>query len=68
MSIKRQEWVDWMKENKPIPQMTNTQARFADYILNDEKLVEMMSHPGDIESIFKNIAHYLKNRDYVRKK
>jgi hypothetical protein len=62
-SFKMQEWVDWSKQNKPIEPLTNAQARFAEKILNDPTLEQMLSQPGDIASIFKSIAFYLKNRD-----
>lgn len=63
-----QKWVDWNKENKPIDPMTNTQARFAEKLINDPHLELMLSQPGNLEKIFKSIQYYLKNRDYQPKK
>jgi hypothetical protein len=54
-------WVEWMQKNRPIQPMTNTQARFADKVLNDIELEQMLSNPGDIETILKSIQFFLKN-------
>ena len=63
MSNKYQKWVDWNKEhNKQVPPMTNTQARFAEKMLNDKELEVMLAQPGDINIIFKSLQYYLKNR------
>jgi hypothetical protein len=60
-------WTQWNKEHRPIPPMTNSQARFAEKLLNDPELEQMLSHPGDIETIFKSVQYYFKNKDDIKK-
>lgn len=67
-SQKFQEWIDWNKKHKPIDPLTNTQARFAEKILNDPQLEHMLAQPGNLEKIFKSIQTYLKNKDYEETK
>jgi hypothetical protein len=66
-STKMQEWIDWNKVNHPIQPLTNSQARFAEQILNNPNLELMLSQPGDLVTIFQSIQYYLKNKDYEKK-
>jgi len=62
LTQKYKKWIDWIKQNKPIKPMTNSQWKFAEKVLNDTELEQMLAAPGDLETIFESVRHYLKNK------
>lgn len=45
-------------ERKQLQPMTNTQVRFAKFLLENAKELSVI---GDLESIFKNVRKFIKN-------
>lgn len=54
-------WVEYRKVNAN-KLMTRTQSLLANEILGNEKLVEILSQPGDLQVIVKSIQQYLKSK------
>lgn len=46
----------WVQQAK-LPPLTNNQAKFAEWLLDNEDKVAMI---GDMESIFKSVRKYLR--------
>lgn len=55
-----EEYLKWVKQAN-LPPLTNTQYRFAEWLLKEEQQ-EQMSKIGDLESIFKSIRKYVKQQ------
>jgi len=51
-------YLDYVDKVKPDP-LTNTQHRFAEWLLTDEA-VAMLSSIGDLNSIFTSVRRYIK--------
>lgn len=56
-------WVEWEKQQKyPAKPLTRTQKEFAEYVLGNEELIQMLIHPGDLMSIMQRVQKYLKDK------
>ena len=54
-------WVSWRIQSHEEP-MTRTQSLLAQEVLGNEKLVQMLSQPGDLQTIVQSIQKYLKTQ------
>ncbi len=54
-----EKWIAWRVKSGAEP-ITRTQSLFAKEVLGNDKLVEMLSSIGDLDSIFKSIQKHLK--------
>ena len=59
--IEYDKWVKWRIQNHEEP-MTRTQSLLAQEVLGNEKLVQMLSQPGDLQTIVQSIQKYLKTQ------
>lgn len=50
----------WERKQE-LPILTGTQKEFAEYILDNEELKQMLTHPGDLLSVMQRVQRYLKD-------
>ena len=61
MTQEYQDWIDYCKKEGALEPLTRTQVTFAEYVLSDKKLQEMLAQPGDLEIVVKYLRKYLKS-------